>query len=434
MLIDDVRPTTLDGLKRLAGDYRKRSGLRHTAALDVAAKAAGCENYRHARRVLMRPAEETPPYVYLTTYWLDRDRRSQVGRETLRIDLSKPLDEICDRSGLRRARGFGSLRMVAADHFVCDDLYRSQSEARAAIFQAERTLRFMEHTALRQAPYQSRPLRRDRVLRELPGKDHSSHWVDPRTGTFVLVDEPYSDRSRDGERAAWARRHGWEILKTDWPGMYNPYACDLYIAAESTVEYFLARLKTKIEATPAHPLERLWDGVSDPSWTTFVSPLAATPQDHRRARCRGTIFPTESATTLPCSYNVGTSRRRPRGELGIEGHRQVGRMIKAVLHSDQRPWSVHQRMNSLRSTLEDWLGMEIGSQALQGPEFFEVYYHELDIGDPYVDLARTRAGLLTMLSDIRQRLTTAYPDCAPLRRQLRRIDFSSAVIGRARAR
>ena len=76
MVIDDLRPTTLDGVKSLAAQLSKERGIQHLKALDFAARAANCENFKHARHTL--PARGTGlqhPYVLLTIYWTDKDRR-----------------------------------------------------------------------------------------------------------------------------------------------------------------------------------------------------------------------------------------------------------------------------------------------------------------------------------------------------------------------
>lgn len=431
MLIGGVRPTTLDGVKSLAAQLRKEQGIKHSNALDIAARAANCTNFRNAQSVLpARGPAVSRPYVLLTIYWCDKEKRYQIGRETLRIELSRPILEICSKSKLKDVRGFGNLRMVAEDHFVCDSLAQTQSYARERLSTAERSLRFMERTGLRPSKDYRKAYPKGSMDNKLPGMDHSTDWVDPATGQFILVDEPYGGVPDEIERAEWAAHNGWRIAKTSWPGMYNPHNCDLYVATVGDAGYDLDALVTKIEAMPAPLLAKDWAGESVPSWETFVSPNATTPQDIRRARCRGTTYPVDSATSVPFSYNLGSSRRRPKGELSIEGHIEAGRLIKAVLWSDQRPYSVYRRMDALRSTLEDWMGREIARGQLDGPEFFDVYYHDLEDGDPLKNGVESREDVIVLLGELKKKLQTVYPDCAPLRQQLRRIDMSVALIGK----
>lgn len=434
MLIGEVRPKTLDGVKSLAAQLRKEQGIKHSNALDIAARAANCTNFRNAKSALpVRGPAVSRRYVLLTIYWCDKDLRYRIGRETLRIELSRPVLEICGKSEIRSVRGFGNLRMVADDHFVCDSLAQTQSYARERLSTAERSLRFMEHTGLRPSKDYRKANPKGSMDNKLPGMDHSTDWVDPGTGQFILVDEPYSGVPDEVERAEWAALNGWRIAKTSWPGMYNPYSCDLYVATVGDADYDLDALVAKIQAMPDPLLAEDWAGESASTWETFVSPKATTAQDIRRSRCRGTIYPVDSATSVPFSYNIGSSSRRPKGELSVEGHIETGRMIKAVLRSEQRSYGVYRRMNALRSTLENWMEREITRGQLDGPEFFDVYYHGLEDGDPFENMAESREGVITLLGDLKRKLQAAYPDCAPLRQELRRIDMSLALMDKMKS-
>ena len=71
------------------------------------------------------------------------------------------------------------------------------------------------------------------------------------------------------------------------------------------------------------------------------------------------------------------------------------------------------------------MSLEIGRGQLEGPEFFDVYYREAGGGV----LHHSRADAIAMLGDLKQRLQAAYPDCAPLRQQLRRIETSVSLLG-----
>lgn len=429
MLIDNVRPKTLKGVKSLATQLRKEQGIKHSVALDLAAKAANCTNFRNAQRTL--PGQGTSiarPYVLLTIYWHDKKQQPRTGRETLKIELSKPLLDICGKTALKKVRGFSGLRMVAADHFVCDELADSQNDARKWLCTAERSLRFMEHTGLRPCRDYRRTYPATSGKDQLPDNDHSTDWVDSATDQFVLIDEPYGDAHYEAKRAAWAERHGWRVAKTSWPGMYNPYDCDFYVATDGRSGYEFDALVAKINAMPAPLLEKDWPGESSPSWNTFLSPMAKTPQDLRRARCRGTIYPAASATTVPYSYSLGCSQRRPAGEMGYDNHIDAGRIIRAVLKSYQRLYDISGRMNSLRSTLEGWMSLEIGGEHIERHEFFDVYYRRGEEDNPYQEAAKSRAKTIAMLGALKQKLQAAYPDCAPLRKQLHRIDMSVSVI------
>lgn len=258
MLIDDVHPMTLDGVKSLAAQLRKEQGIKHSSALDRAAKAANCANFKHAQRILPKGrATRSRPYVLLTIYWRDKEQWHRIGRETLKVELSEPILDICRKSALKHLRGFGNLRMVAADHFVCDTLAPGQAFARECLCTAERSLRFMEYTGLRPSRDYRKAYPNGSATDKLPNNDHSTDWVDPVSGHFILIDEPYTGVPDETKRAAWADRTGWQVAKTSWPGMYNPYSCDLYVATDGRFGYDLDPLVTKINAMPTPLLERL---------------------------------------------------------------------------------------------------------------------------------------------------------------------------------
>ncbi len=166
MLNSDVHPSTLEGVKRLAAQIRKKQGIKHSNALDLAAQAANCANYRHAQRTLPASGGSFPQRIlFLTVYWYDKKNNHRCGRETLKVELSKPILDLCSKSDLKLVRGFGTMRMAAADHFVSDALAQSQNYARSVISKAERSLRFMEHTGLR------------------PSRDYRAAWPDRSEGS-----------------------------------------------------------------------------------------------------------------------------------------------------------------------------------------------------------------------------------------------------------
>ena len=109
-------------------------------------------------------------------------------------------------------------------------------------------------------------------------------------------------------------------------------------------------------------------------------------------------------------------------------------MIKALLRSGARPWSVKERLETLRCTLEDWFGKEIEREELSDGDFFDVYYHEINENDPFVAVAATSVGVIDLLGQLRRKLTEAYPDCAPLRRLTGRIDTSVKFMVRSQQR
>lgn len=57
--LNELKPKTLDGIKNLATGIKKRDGIKHHEALELAAKQAGYQNYRHAQNVLSATTKGT---------------------------------------------------------------------------------------------------------------------------------------------------------------------------------------------------------------------------------------------------------------------------------------------------------------------------------------------------------------------------------------
>ena len=72
MIGNDIHPTTIVGIKRLAKALHKSEGIQHANALDLASTRAGFTNYRNALAAL--GSERTAPpkllhTLFLTAYW-----------------------------------------------------------------------------------------------------------------------------------------------------------------------------------------------------------------------------------------------------------------------------------------------------------------------------------------------------------------------------
>ena len=92
---------------------------------------------------------------------------------------------------------------------------------------------------------------------------------------------------------------------------------------------------------------------------------------------------------------------------------------------------VYTRMSALRSDLEDWLALEIGRGQLEGSEFFEVYYQWTDEDQSFQDTLRSAEDVIAALRELVRKLKLAYPNCAPLRQQLRRVEMSISLLEKA---
>lgn len=429
MLTNTIRPSTMDGIKRLAKKIKQVLGIKHAAALDLAARAAFFENYKHARRSLSSQtgSASSEHQLFITIYWME-SRPFRAGRETLRVNLSKPLLELCSKSELKKARGLWG-RLVAPDHIVHDTVAQSQKFARGEICKAARTLQFMEATGLRPSDDYRGQYPNGDHKNKLPDSDHSTDWYDPVSGQFIMIDEPYSPAVVSEKRAAWAMKHGWHLQASKWPGIYSPYNCSFFVATDASKGYDFAELMNKIDAISAPLISEEWNGTSVLGHDVFASPMAKTPQDVRRAQCKGTVIRQPSRTTVP--YGVfWHERRKPRAKMPIPQHIEAGNILKSIMESPHKPYSVNKRMNSVRFTLESWMSDEIERDELPGPEFFEVYYGDADETGSHAEAAKTSEGLIRILEELKAKLSSHYPNCAPLQQQFDKIDTAIRIIAR----
>ena len=257
----------------------------------------------------------------------------------------------------------------------------------------------------------------------MPQTDHATDWYDPKTGQFILIDEPYLDPVVDGDRAAWAKKHNWHLQASKWQGMYYPEETTMFVATNASTGYDFEGLMAKIDGLPYPVTAEDWSGLSSKGHDTFFSPLAVTAQDKKRAVAKGTIYRVSSSKTVPMrSWDSPYNERRPNAVMSIEDHQLAARLIKAVEQSSAKPWAVNTRLLSIKSNLEDWFFSEYSRSITDKFDLF--YYGDIDMDDPLVLKADSSKGVITLLQELKDMLLASYVDCAPLRSMIRKIDTS----------
>lgn len=265
--MEAIRPSTLEGIKRLAKTLKSEQGIQHARALDEAARLAGFENLRHARNVLVGvPAtpksksgrRRSGHRLFITVYWKNRIG-GETGRETLTIWLSVPLNDLVTAAQMQMSRVLTHFRVEGPDHLARQNLVESQSQARERVCAAARVLDFMDATGLRPSKGHSRAYPKGDSSKSVPGEDHASVWFEPVAKRYLLVDEPYegSVQGKGDARAAWALRHGFDIKLTAWTGMYNPDGgTRLYLIADAVKGVPLDPLVVALDSLPAYFSDR----------------------------------------------------------------------------------------------------------------------------------------------------------------------------------
>jgi len=423
MSIANVRPSSLANIKRLAKQRKKRDGIPYRQALNSAAQSAGFENYGHAHTAIGAKLFQ----VFLTGYWEDQETFER-GRESLLVTLSRPLLELVSKAELKLVGGLASMRVAASDHLVKDMVGPTREYVRDSLCKAARALRFMEMTGLRPCDYLEASRAMADVDEELPGNDHSSYWKLPTSGQFILIDEPYFGPSVSDERAAWAKRNDWDLVAADWPGLYFPYRCTLFVASKRTEDFDFHALVRTINALPAPETPEHWAGSSMPNHDVFISPQAATPQDKRRAKAKGTIVARPSRQTLPYHRDMIGYDRKPNGSMTLVQHQLAGRLLRAILQSNSKPGAVNWRVDKLMRVLVDWLYADVPHQQLNAlDDPIDLYYGDMSPDDPLFSRANSRSGVESLLIELKGLLEGAYPQCAPLRKLTGRIDTALKI-------
>lgn len=422
MTSKDVQPSSLNGIKRLANQLKKSNGYQHHEALNIAARAASFENFNHARNQLQNLTVSNQ--LYLTAYWYDT-KSYQSGRETIKIELSKPLTKITSKSELKEAKGLGWFRVAAEDHLVSDKLFHSLPVARSYVCMATRALRFMEATGLKPAKHTNAIYPNGDIANKIPKCDHTTDWYVPKTGQFIMIDEPYNHIEENAERTAWAKKHNWHLKMSIWPGIHNPYHCNLFVATDASKNYDFQRLMSKIDAIPAPITQDKWNGVSAEDHAPFISPLAATPQDNQRAKSKGTIWRFSSKKTIPLHYRSSNNERRPNASMPIATHLEIARLIKALTRSSAKPYAVNYRLDAVRSKLEDWFFAEHSREETDKHDLF--YYGEISDDDPFIKKTSSTKGVIQQLNKLKDTLKTYYIDCEPLRKMVSKTDAAIKI-------
>ncbi|WP_158693414.1 DUF5623 domain-containing protein [Neorhizobium alkalisoli] len=427
-----VRPTTLEGIKRLAKLLSKEQGVPHSSGLDLASHQAGFANYQNARRNLrssashrdsrrQEPAVSSFP-VYINVFWKD-SKTKETGTEIIEVPLSKPLDDIIESRYYKKVRGLSRFKRWASDHILCQVTIDGQSSAIAEACKAARALQFMMATGLKPSP-KSLPMS-DYGRNKLPGRDHPSSWYDPISKKYIGVDEPYaaSVEEKKTERAAWATRLGQEIVKPEWAGMYYPEGgSELYLISDKekglSAELVAAALAT-LDA-PIVPENCKSVEVKDGDY--FRSPGEISAQT-KATRPKGEKKQRASATTVPYQMFMA-SGRRPSVRMASEKHAELGQLLKDVLSATYERKGVYKRIDKVRCELDDWVQAEYTSEELSDQVFFDLYYHERHEVPDNEQGKKGREVHTERLRKVQAILRKEYPDCEPVRTLVRKLDLA----------
>jgi hypothetical protein len=292
----------------------------------------------------------------------------------------------------------------------------------------------MEATGLHPCDHRRKRAATKRLDGDLPKRDHYSEWYDPATGQFVLIDEPYSRAVVSAGRADWAARNKWHLQASSWPGIYFPYRCGFFLASEVSEKFDFDALMRKVDSLPDPVTAEGWAGISVGDHAAFVTPMATSPQDKRRAKAKGTIVRRSSRKTIPYHRDLIGQARRPNGKMALADHQKAGRMIRAALQSRHKPWAVNRPMERLMGTLVDRLYDDVPPRDLADMnDPIDIYYGANSEDEAYIAQASSTQGVVEILTELTNVLRQAYPNCAPLHAAEQNISTAQKITIKAEA-
>lgn len=423
-------PQTLKGIKKRAKKICL-PGQKHAEALDMVARELGYRNYRQAQQKLA--SGDVPPEtasnhnrhsVFLSAYWRDVDTRPRsAGCETLEIFLPRPLNSIVSKHQATYARNLEGFRQEAADHFEMISNANSQARAWELLVRAALTLQFMEVSGLRPATSQKQRQALE-LLTDFPLKDHVSLWIDPASGTWVALDEPYghvNDVSNVTKRAAWISDKALHLTKPIWAGLYYPDNAVPHLI--SPTEALVTKITGSLEAlSPIATVpseDQPWSGTSEPYNARFTSPARKASGVARRVR-PGTTYGFSKGAVEYHREAGHPLHWRPEKPLSQPDHKRVGAELQCLMISPM-PFKAYDKLRTWCSTLENWMFQEYRDGDRQAG-FYENYYG----GEPSRYL--TVPEQVSALMRLREIVIEGYGECKPRRDLLKDLEGAMAII------
>lgn len=428
--VSKTLPKTIKGIKKRAKKICM-PGQKHAEALDVVARQLGYRDYFQAQQMLASgevlpetALHQNQHSVFLSAYWRDTDTTPRsAGCETLKIILPRPLNTIVSKHQATYARNLEGFRQEAPDHLEMISNATSQARAWELLVRAALTLQFMEASGLRPATSQKQRQSLD-LLTGLPSKDHASLWIDPASGVWVALDEPYghvNELSMVERRAAWITEKSLHLTKPAWAGLYYPDnavphlispAADLLSKVTVTLEGL-----SPIAVSPSG--EQQWHGVSEPYNARFISPARKASGIARRAR-PGTAYGFSKGAVEYHREAGYPLLWRPEKPLSQTDHKRVGAELQCLMISPM-PYKAYDKIRTWCSTLENWMYSEY-RESDRGVGFYETYYG----GQPSV--YPTVSEQISALKRVREILIDGYAECKPRRDLLKDLGIAMAFI------
>ncbi|GAA6176994.1 hypothetical protein [Sulfitobacter pacificus] len=245
---NDLRPTTLAGLKRKSKTLAKVNSIPLNAAQEMAAQQCGYSNFNHARKVL---ALATPPKFSIEFIHRWRDRKiGAFGTETLHFELRRDLMDFPTRWYNQFA--YIDAKRERPNKMVGEYLADTQSSARMFACREARSIQFADATGLKRAA----ATRANKIRKRIPydGLDHVLSWEHPDTKQVMIIDQPYTALPKATEDAWIVERRnacaeaGLLFIQPSWDGIYWPDGgCGFYLIVDQKDQSFAERVVADLD-------------------------------------------------------------------------------------------------------------------------------------------------------------------------------------------
>lgn len=426
-MLHTQHPTTIVGIKRYATQLKKLQKTSHNESLNLAAEAAGFQNFRHAQKSLkdLEPRitsllPHSGKNIYLSAYWKDK-KDGTSGQELITVRLSVDLTVLHSPKNRINSYAISSFRNSGPDHLEYKFAATSQAEAREKICKAIRVLQFVDATKLRPSSAHRKVLPKGDYNNAIPGQDHASVWYDSISKGYVLVDEPYEAAAakEEAKRSLWAERHGQVIRKSKWRGMYYPEMCQIFLISSLDKGVPLDPIIQALDSLPAAMTPELWSGETIPALPPFISPGAIAKDKKLKAKPRPKPT-TGPLKTVQYSLALTGLKRRPKTKVSLEVHKSIGSRISSILMRTYERKGIYNSLNSVRCELDNWVQCEYPStEELSMQDFNNLYYSSSKQLDRRKYDEQLRLEHFVKLKEIKKLLTENYPDCEPLRKLIK---------------
>lgn len=425
MNIANIHPTTEIGIKRLAREISRKNGLKHSDALNFAAKSAGFENYVAARRSFIKQPKvrSTSTGLYITAYWTELDS----GRETIYLDYLPHWPQLLARQQLLNCRALMDFRGQAPDHLVFKEVAVSQQEAIRRICHAVRELQFMHATGLKpvkRAHVSFRSFRENRP--ELPRADHASAWKTD-SGIKVLLDEPYRLSPDAHElRNQWANKYRFTISGVAW-SVYEPdMISEMYLLSDNTE--VIQPIAQRINEYTHKPMAvSSWKLPSQAYRPLFRSPLQVACNSPVRAPVSRAMRIATKLTIPMDGFLMGDNERRPNGQMLLNVHDDIASRLNNIENITYHRSGVRSRIRRIKNALDEWVQREYSRIELPHDRFSAMYLpgDNLRVSAKRQISTKELESVAGSLNHIAKTLSKYYPMCAPLKTQLEQLKLAA---------